>query len=185
MTKMDLARAIDDEERNPFAVHSARSGLVPWAAIAALMALDLLADRGLGASALHLALQVTAILLALSCALTALHQLVSMRSRVAALDAELGVAHRDAERWHEEARSALHGLGEAVGQQFQRWDFTPAEREVAVMLLKGLSHRQIAQARGTGEATVRQQSLALYRKAGLSGRAGLSAFFLSGLLLPR
>ncbi len=59
-----------------------------------------------------------------------------------------------------------------------------AEREVALLLLKGLSHKDIADVRRTSEKTVRQQSLAVYRKAGLSGRAELSAFFLEDLLLP-
>jgi len=51
-------------------------------------------------------------------------------------------------------------------------------------LLKGLSHREIADIRGVSERTVRQQSRALYRKAGLSGRADLAAYFLEDLLLP-
>ena len=38
--------------------------------------------------------------------------------------------------------------------------------------------------RETSERTVRQQSLAVYRKAGLTGRAELSAFFLEDLLAP-
>ena len=36
-----------------------------------------------------------------------------------------------------------------------------------------------------GEATVRQQSTAIYRKAGLDGRHDLAAFFLEDLLAPR
>jgi len=31
---------------------------------------------------------------------------------------------------------------------------------------------------------VRQQALAIYRKAGLGGRSSLAAFFLEGLVLP-
>ena len=55
---------------------------------------------------------------------------------------------------------------------------------IALLLLKGPSHKAIAAVRQTSEKTVRQQSLAVYRKAGLSGRAELSAFFLEDLLLP-
>jgi len=39
-------------------------------------------------------------------------------------------------------------------------------------------------ARHAPERTARQQSLAVYRKAGLSGRAELSALFLEDLLSP-
>ena len=52
------------------------------------------------------------------------------------------------------------------------------------MLLKGFSHKEIAALRETSERTIREQARAVYRKAGLSGRASLSAFFLEDLLLP-
>lgn len=72
----------------------------------------------------------------------------------------------------------------AIDRQFERWGLFAAEREVALLLLKGLSHKEVASARETSERTVRQQALAVYRKAGLSGRAELAAFFLEDLLLP-
>jgi DNA-binding NarL/FixJ family response regulator len=62
---------------------------------------------------------------------------------------------------------------------------TAAEREVGLLLLKGLSHKEVAAARGTSETTIRQQALAVYRKAGLRNRSDLSAFFLEDLLLPQ
>jgi DNA-binding NarL/FixJ family response regulator len=71
-----------------------------------------------------------------------------------------------------------------IDREFTKWDLTEAERSVALMLLMGLSHREIATRRGTCEGTVRQQALAVYRKAGLSGRSSLSAFFLEELVLP-
>ena len=52
------------------------------------------------------------------------------------------------------------------------------------MLLKGYSHKEIATFRETSERTAREQARAVYRKAGLSGRASLAAFFLEDLLLP-
>lgn len=48
---------------------------------------------------------------------------------------------------------------------------------------KGLALKDVANLRSTSERTVRQQALAIYRKAGLAGRAELSAFF-EDLLLP-
>ena len=72
----------------------------------------------------------------------------------------------------------------ALDRQFQRWALSPAEKEVALLLLKGLSHKEIAEVRSITEATARQQARAVYKKAGLSGRADLAAFFLEDLLLP-
>ena len=78
----------------------------------------------------------------------------------------------------------LQGLGAAMDRQFDKWGLTPAERDIALLQLKGLRHKQIAELRETSERTVRQQALAIYRKAGLSGRTDLAAFFLEDLLLP-
>lgn len=97
---------------------------------------------------------------------------------------ELEVARAQGQRWRAETRSHLIGLGEAMEVQFSRWNLTEAEREVALLLLKGLSHKEIAAVRSSSERTVREQARALYAKAGLTGRAALSAFFLEDLIAP-
>jgi DNA-binding CsgD family transcriptional regulator len=61
---------------------------------------------------------------------------------------------------------------------------TSAEREVGLLILKGLSHKEIAALRATTDATVRQQAQAIYRKAGLPGKTAFSAYFLEDLLVP-
>ena len=89
---------------------------------------------------------------------------------------------RDA--WRESAHKALDGLAKAIDAQFRTWALTPAEREVALQLLKGRSHKEIAAAAGRSERTVRQHAVAVYQKSGLGGRAELAAFFLEDLMLP-
>ena len=93
---------------------------------------------------------------------------------------------RGAERdvWRARAEKFLSGLGEEIDRQFRDWNLTPAERETALLLLKGYGHKEIAVLQDKSERTVRQHSVAVYRKSGLSGRAQLSAFFLEDLLLP-
>lgn len=97
---------------------------------------------------------------------------------------DLELARAQGQRWRAEARSHLDGLGAAIEAQFSRWSLTEAEREVALLLLKGLSHKETAQVRGVSERTVREQSRSIYAKAGLTGRTALSAFFLEDLLAP-
>jgi DNA-binding CsgD family transcriptional regulator len=97
---------------------------------------------------------------------------------------DLEVTRLQGQRWRSEARSLLNGLGEAIEAQFSRWNLTDAEREVALLLLKGFSLKEIAGLRATSERTIRGQARALYSKAGLTGRAALSAFFLEDLLAP-
>jgi DNA-binding CsgD family transcriptional regulator len=97
---------------------------------------------------------------------------------------DLEVARLQGQRWRTESRSLLQGLGEAIDQQFSRWNLTEAEREVALLLLKGLSTKEAAAVRASSERTVREQARSIYSKAGLTGRAALSAFFLEDLLAP-
>jgi DNA-binding CsgD family transcriptional regulator len=118
-------------------------------------------------------------------------QMTAAQRRSEQLDAELAQAQaevsrwtEDARRWNREAQDLLAGLGAAIDKQFDRWGLTPAEREVALLQLKGLRHKEIAELRKTSERTVRQQALAVYRKSGLNGRNDLAAFFLEDLLLP-
>ena len=91
-------------------------------------------------------------------------------------------AERDA--WRESAEQALRGLGQAIDHQFGRWELTPAEREVALLLLKGYTHKAIARRTDRSAQTVRQHAASVYGKASLGGRAELAAFFLEDLMLP-
>ncbi|MDH3685964.1 MAG: LuxR C-terminal-related transcriptional regulator [Myxococcales bacterium] len=95
--------------------------------------------------------------------------------------------NRDRERdaWRGRAERLLRGLGEEIDRQLREWQLTPVERETALLLLKGLGHKEIAAIQGKSERTVRQHGIAVYRKSGLGGRAELSAFFLEDLLLPQ
>ena len=97
---------------------------------------------------------------------------------------DLEVARIEGQRWRSESRTLLAGLGEAIDGQFSRWNLTEAEREVALLLLKGLSVKEVAAVRATAERTIRAQAQSIYSKAGLTGRAALSAFFLEDLLAP-
>jgi DNA-binding CsgD family transcriptional regulator len=101
-------------------------------------------------------------------------------------DLQAAVVEGQAERdvWRQRAGRVLRSLSRAVDDQFSMWGLTDAERETALMLLKGHSHKRIARLSGRSERTVRQHAVAVYRKAGLAGRSELSAFFLDDLLSP-
>lgn len=150
-------------------------GALLFALIAVLIAGDLLTDRGEGAGMLHLLVEALILLVATAGA-------VLLWRRIGKVRTDLAIARTEAERWQNENRTLVRGLGEAIQQQFVRWQLTPAEAEIGLFLLKGLSLREIAVLRQTSERTVREQARALYRKAGLDGRYALSAFFLEDLL---
>ncbi len=83
--------------------------------------------------------------------------------------------------WRQQRKDEIAALGRAIEDQFSAWQLTPAEIDVAGLMLKGASLKEIALARDTSEATIRQQAQQVYRKSGLSGRAELSAYFLESL----
>lgn len=82
------------------------------------------------------------------------------------------------------ARVFMEGLSKAIDLQLSAWGLSEGERTTALLMLKGMSHKEIAAATKRSESTVRQHAVEIYRKSGLSGRAELSAFFLEDLLLP-
>lgn len=134
--------------------------------------------------ALHVALELVTTLVGMSvAALLWLAWRTAARAEAQALQSlKARRAERDA--WRESARRALEGLGHAISAQFDIWELTPTEREVAILLLKGYSHKRIADITSRKERTVRQHGVTVYQKAGLSGRAELAAFFLEDLMLP-
>jgi len=104
--------------------------------------------------------------------------------REEALKLQLQVSREDAEHRKEESKQLRQGLSEQIDRQLNRWGLTEAEQEVALLILKGLRHKEIAELRGTSERTVRQQAITLYKKAGIGGRTDLAAFFLEDILQP-
>lgn len=153
--------------------------------IGVFLLLDLATDRiRCEAEVRHQVIEGIAALIAFAGALWVFVLLWRRSAAIRHLSGDLAAAREDAERWRRETSDLLRGLSDAIDHQFARWDLTPAEREVALLLLKGLSTRDIAGMRDTREATVRQQAQVVYRKANLEGRAELAAFFLEDLLAP-
>lgn len=101
-----------------------------------------------------------------------------------ALIQDLEIARAEGQGWRSKVQSHLAGLKGEMDKQFQAWGMTAAERDVGLLILKGLSHKEIAALRATTDATVRQQAQAIYRKAGLPGKTAFSAYFLEDLLAP-
>lgn len=150
--------------------------------IALLMLADLVDDAGSNrADTMHLALEGLIMVAAGIGVLRLWGAVLAERETAKALSGRLESARAAAVKWEAEAKDALAGLGTAIERQFVAWDLTPAERAVGVLLLRGMSHKEAGAARDTSERTVRQQALAVYRKAGVRSRAELSAFFLGGL----
>ncbi|MBL8739081.1 MAG: response regulator transcription factor [Planctomycetes bacterium] len=173
-------------ERALFRTLIALFGLVALLAIG-----DLLADSDGGSSLGHLVTEGAIVVAGGFGIVAAARHIRRLRTaesqalaEVRSLDERLAAIRIQAERWLRETRELRQGLGLAIDRQLDAWALTRAEKEIALLLLKGLSHKQVAAARSVGEATVRQQARAIYQKANVEGRHDLAAFFLEGMLAP-
>ena len=101
-----------------------------------------------------------------------------------ALIRDLEIARSEGEDWRKKVQSQLNGLRLEITNQFGQWGMPEAEQEVGLLILKGLSHKEIATLRGTTEATVRQQAQSIYARSKLPGKSAFSAYFLEDLFTP-
>lgn len=85
------------------------------------------------------------------------------------------------------ARSALRltsgEFSDVVREYFTGLSLTPAETDVAWFILKGMSVSDIAKMRETRVGTIKAQSTAIYKKAGVTGKSQLLSQIVEDLLI--
>jgi DNA-binding CsgD family transcriptional regulator len=92
-------------------------------------------------------------------------------------------ALRDRNRAEEKLRRASGAFMDLLHERFAEWGLTPSERDVALFAIKGMSTAEIAGLRATSEGTVKAQTNAIYRKAGVTGRPQLLSLFIDDLMI--
>lgn len=98
------------------------------------------------------------------------------------LQNQLNITRSDLSKSNSRLQQISREFGKAIQEQFSDWELTPSEKEVGLLLLKGLSFDEISSVRDTKEKTVRQQATSIYRKSGLNGRHAFAAWFFEDLL---
>ncbi len=154
------------------------------AVVAVLVGFDIFTDSLEGVVLWHVLTEGVIAVVALGGVFYLLRGTVTLRHRLETEIENFAALKKQSDLWRVESRKYLEGLALAIDQQLTKWNLTAAEKEVAFLLLKGLSLKEIAEVRNTSEKTARVQSMAVYAKAGISGRSELSAFFLEDLLPP-
>ncbi len=156
--------------------------LLLTAAVVLASAGDIVSDLRHGAPLAHVLQEAVLMSLAAALMLWMLWDIRQQRRLLNDLKQELAGSSTAARPVNPLIQSARQGLRKAVDVQFREWDLSPSEREIGMLLLKGLSIKEIAALRETHEKTVRQQASAIYRKAGLPGRHAFAAWFMEDLL---
>ena len=82
----------------------------------------------------------------------------------------------------ESLRRAQSAFRDVLDERFSTWNLTPAEKDVALFAIKGFSTQDIAGFRQVSEGTIKAQTNAIYRKAGVSGRPQLLSLFIDELV---
>lgn len=152
-----------------------------FALFALLTAIDIAMDLVSGTNPWHVLVELALMLCATAGAIYFWMRLRLSRQHERDLEGDLRKARAEMAQWQADQRELLGNLRGAIDRQFDRWEFSDTEKEIAYHLLKGLSMKDIAALKGSTPRSVTQQSYVLYHKAGLGGRAELSAYFLDTL----
>jgi DNA-binding CsgD family transcriptional regulator len=149
--------------------------LVIQAACTAFFVLDIVGDWAEWAvfsdGVIHKVLELVAVaVLATGVALTTV-EIRRIRTRQQRVEAQL--------------RVASGAFLDLLEEHFESWGLTPSERDVALLMMKGLPIAEVAALRNTREGTVKAQCNAIYSKAGVSGRQQLLSVFIEELMAER
>lgn len=82
----------------------------------------------------------------------------------------------------DQIKVASGAFTEVMETRFKDWSLTSAEREIAILAIKGFSIAEMAELRDTKQGTVKAQCASVYKKADVAGRLQLLSIFLDDLM---
>lgn len=159
--------------------------IVILALVALMVAADIITDTKEGVAIWHVLVEGGTGLAALFGIFYFLKGSYDLRHKLSDSISENIKLKKESEDWKRESEKYIEGLSKSIDLQLTKWALSEAEKEVALLLLKGLSLKEIAEVRHTSEKTARVQAASIYSKSGLAGRSELAAFFLEDLLQPQ
>lgn len=143
---------------------------------------DVLTDIDLGVPLWHIIEESIIVLVSGLGAGYLIYDIRQRSKKLALLGQTLTESNQHLENITEKMKLARKQYSEVIHQQFDDWQMSQGEQQVGLLLLKGLSFKEIAAVRNTKEKTVRQQASTIYSKSKLEGRHEFSAWFLEDFL---
>lgn len=143
---------------------------------------DVITDISLGVPPWHIFSESLIVLVSGIGAIFLLKDIRSRTLNITQLKLALSRSDEKLQNISTEMLNARREYSSVIQTQFSQWSLTPSEQEVAMLLLKGLSFKEISGVRNTKEKTVRQQASIIYSKANLDGRHEFAAWFLEDFL---
>lgn len=144
--------------------------------------IDLIFDLNENVPLRHILHEMALLLLAISAAMYQAFLLRKQNQKLVQTEKQLVDTTNSYLSWQAKSRHSAQQIRQAIDLQFDEWGLSLSEKDVALLLIKGLSMKEIAGLRGTQDKTVRQQATQIYKKAEVGGRQELSAFFLEDIV---
>jgi DNA-binding NarL/FixJ family response regulator len=143
---------------------------------------DVLTDLSLGVPGWHIVSESLIVIVSGIGALFLIRDIYARTSDISKLKQALLISDDKFRNISDEMKNARHEYSTVIHSQFKQWSLTRSEQDVAMLLLKGLSFKEISGVRNTKEKTVRQQASAIYSKANVEGRHEFAAWFLEDFM---
>lgn len=153
--------------------------------ITLFISIDVFDDMKEGSSLFHLSFEIFLSLLSLLGFFIVLKNSLFLQKKLENEKIRSEKLSTEKNEWKLRSQKYIEGLSQSIDDELTKWKLTNAEKEVALLLLKGLSLKEIAEIRNTSEKTARIQSMSIYSKSELKGRSELQAYFLEDLLVTR
>ncbi len=145
--------------------------------------LDFMKDIAQGDEWLHIGLEIITVVLSFWGIIMLVRLTNSRSNEISSLHQQVSKSKSDLVLSKHKLKAIGHEYSKYIHEQFEAWGLTPSEKDVALILLKGLSFKEMAEVRETKEKTIRQQASTIYKKSNVSGRHEFSAWFFEDMLI--
>jgi DNA-binding CsgD family transcriptional regulator len=159
---------------------------IAFAGLTVLALLDIWLDFEQGIPIRHLLFETLIFLVALIglnyFSIIVIRRYREQQTSVRTLQDDIGRKNAQLSQLNNKVKSYKEEFRLEIEATFKSWGLTRSEVEVAGLLLKGLSLKEIADLRASNERTVRSQCSSVYKKSKLDNRNQLSSYFLDDLI---
>ena len=156
--------------------------LIVLTLVAIFFITDIFFDMQEGIPVSHIWHEVVMFGIAFGALIWQIRVIMKKNDHIQSLNTELLDTKQSYQEWKAKTHASAQEIRHLIDKQFLLWHLSHSEKDVALLLIKGLSMKEIAEIRNTQEKTVRQQATTIYKKSELSGRQELAAFFLEDIL---
>jgi DNA-binding NarL/FixJ family response regulator len=156
--------------------------LIVLTLVAIFFITDIFFDMQEGIPVSHIWHEVVMFGIAFGALIWQIRVIMKKNDHIESLNTELLDTKQSYQEWKAKTHASAQEIRQLIDKQFLLWHLSHSEKDVALLLIKGLSMKEIAEIRNTQEKTVRQQATTIYKKSELSGRQELAAFFLEDIL---